>query len=455
MPILQLHSLSSKFISTKELDKLFGGNWKKTNRGSVDDRFPHRFIVRNQKTLSWLGVSVRVAEENNTLGIMISTSNIIGSVPLRDPQTGKYKLDIVVKSRFNEDIASLIELLDTTISPEFLDVDLVKAETVRAPIYFDCINYIQAFSRAITAKWHRFSVKEKIEPFPKGTTNWTKHAQTSYDPQRMLQYPNRNNTLQVDHPSWLKLCYVLKSALEILQANNIPLNVRLKYREQIERLQQYLREHKPIYTRDAFHISPQDPVAIKELKGLANVILTLNRKNAKAWRIDSSQLFERYVQYICTLVVRRIGGVVQSNPKISIKGSPYLPGWSLKYLEPDMVMRLENMTISIDAKYKAHMLNNTGEELKDSFRSDLHQVLAYSSFSESADKIACIFYPYSYGNDGQNRSCIKTIRLDMNSRISTTNITTYLFGISINVTDIPQIVDQLTAEISKKLTRAV
>ena len=454
MSVLQLYSLSSRFISTKELDKLFGGNWKKI-RGGFEDKFPHRFIVRNQKSLSWLGVSVRVAEENNTMGVIFSTSNIIGSAPLRDPQTGKYKLDIVVKSRFNEDVAALFELLDTTISPAFLDVDLVNAETVRAPIYFDCLNYIQAFAKAISAKWHKFSVKEKIEPFPKGTTNWTKYVQSSCDPRKILQYPNRNNTLQVDHPSWLKLCYILKCAIDIFQANSVPVSVRLKYREQIERLRQYLGEHKPMYTRVEFHISPQDPIAIKHLMALANIIITNNRQNAKAWKIDSSQLFERYVQYICAHVGRRIGGSVKSNPKMSIRGLPYLPGWSLRYLEPDMIMRVENTMVSVDAKYKAHMLNNTGDELKESFRSDLHQVLAYSSFSESVNKFACIFYPYVCCKSNEHSVPLKSVRLEMTSCMSTANITTYLFGISLSISDIPNIVDQLVLEFSKMLNKSV
>lgn len=443
MAILQLNNLSNKFISTNEISRLFNCHER------YPEKIPYKFILYNQRILKWLGITAQVAENNGQFGVQLSSSNLIGSAPLRDPKTGKYKLDIVVKSRFSEDISSLIDLLEATISPEFSDLELLKTNTVRAPIYFDCINYILAFQKAINTKWRKFSVREQIESYPKGSTNWTKYAQKSCDTRELLRYPNRNNILLIDHPAWQKLCYVLKFALDTLKSQNVPQNIRIKYQENISQLTQYLIAHKTTYTRDEFHISPHDPLTIKELKGLANILITLNRKNAKAWRIDSSELFERYVQHICKLIGKRMGGEVRSNPKMSIKGFPYLPAWSLKYLEPDVILRIENTLIPIDAKYKAHMLNHSGSELKETFRSDLHQVLAYSSFCESANKTSWIFYPFMSSESNEENITIKKIKLEITSPVSNSNITTYLFGISLKTSDIPNIVDNIIPEINK------
>lgn len=52
----------------------------------------------------------------------------------------------------------------------------------------------------------------------------------------------------------------------------------------------------------------------------------------------------------------------------------------------------------IDAKYKSHMFNQERitEDLKEIFRYDLHQILAYSSFGTALNKRAILVYPASH-----------------------------------------------------------
>lgn len=59
-----------------------------------------------------------------------------------------------------------------------------------------------------------------------------------------------------------------------------------------------------------------------------------------------------------------------------------------------MLQREDNQFI-IDAKYKSHMLNRgkISDGLKESFRHDLHQVLAYSSFGTAENKQVVLVYP--------------------------------------------------------------
>ena len=65
-------------------------------------------------------------------------------------------------------------------------------------------------------------------------------------------------------------------------------------------------------------------------------------------------------------------------------------------MEPDVVLHHDAKQIVVDAKYKSHLFNweNQSDELKDTFRHDLHQILAYCSFSTGANKEAMIVYPY-------------------------------------------------------------
>ncbi len=49
----------------------------------------------------------------------------------------------------------------------------------------------------------------------------------------------------------------------------------------------------------------------------------------------------------------------------------------------------------IEAKYKSHLYNKFGvsELLKDDYRRDLHQLLAYSSFNTAKEKTVFLCYP--------------------------------------------------------------
>ena len=69
--------------------------------------------------------------------------------------------------------------------------------------------------------------------------------------------------------------------------------------------------------------------------------------------------------------------------------------WSLKYLEPDMAIHNRESTYFVDAKYKSHLLNKNSKSsfLKEEFRKDLHQILAYSSFSTDTSRKSILCYP--------------------------------------------------------------
>lgn len=56
-----------------------------------------------------------------------------------------------------------------------------------------------------------------------------------------------------------------------------------------------------------------------------------------------------------------------------------------------------NLDIVIDAKYKSHIFNSesASQELKEEHRRDMHQLLAYTTFTKNKNKIGILCYPYS------------------------------------------------------------
>ncbi len=110
--------------------------------------------------------------------------------------------------------------------------------------------------------------------------------------------------------------------------------------------------------------------------------------------MDVSKIYEGYVQHIMGLVASSKNARIFNNLKLNTSGDR--TSWWLPYIEPDIVLVKDNLYISIDAKYKMHMMNvksESVESLHESFRSDLHQVLAYSSFGITKNKMSMLIYP--------------------------------------------------------------
>jgi 5-methylcytosine-specific restriction endonuclease McrBC regulatory subunit McrC len=67
---------------------------------------------------------------------------------------------------------------------------------------------------------------------------------------------------------------------------------------------------------------------------------------------------------------------------------------------PDIVIKRGRSVQIIDAKYKSHLaeLDDTGwyrfaEEIRETHRADIHQILAYASLYEADEVIATLVYP--------------------------------------------------------------
>jgi 5-methylcytosine-specific restriction endonuclease McrBC regulatory subunit McrC len=91
----------------------------------------------------------------------------------------------------------------------------------------------------------------------------------------------------------------------------------------------------------------------------------------------------------------------------------------------------------IDAKYKSHMynLNRIGEELKDSFREDFHQVLAYSSFAGNKQKHVMLIYP---------SNVFLSRKIDVYSGINGYSAKAYLVGISLKNSELEETIKSLS-----------
>lgn len=430
MAIIHTKCLQSSFISFTKLN----ADWKGDKR--YPDQAIQKFITFNRDVFSFLGISASLNEVNYEKGLQLKASSYLGASPLRMPSSGKYYTDIQITSRFGENISELAYLLQDSLEPEYLDKGLNFPDSLRAPFYFDCINYFNSFFKAISEQWNKFESVTKIESHPCSSTNWLNYAQNSINPANALKYENKKNILSKNHMEWKELTYILYVALSEFESFKTPSLIKQRYISTVSILKRYLYENPRVKPTGIFQIRSFEPTKIKELKNNANKVLEHCTSNNKAWRIDSAELFERFVQYVLGQVGQINGANVISNNKFPIWGE-HRPSWILRYLEPDVILHKGDTLYFADAKYKAHMLNtqSSTDAFKEAFRADLHQVLAYSSFDASKNKTALLVYPCDK---------LKNISLEAVNNISNVHNRIILIGLPFTTIGVDAFIIQLS-----------
>lgn len=428
--IKQLHTLDTFSFSFKELNK----EWKYKDRLSGADLL-QRFLFINQRALDYLDVRAEIEVVGNEPYLKLTTSQFAGSVPMMSPKDGKPCGDLCIGGRFGEDISELLSVVGDSLLPEYNDVlPPLSSSMLEPPLYFECCNFIDKFLDVEKVRWHKFDVVDKVERIPTSGTRWDVYALNSYDPTKVFCYPNRSNRLNPYHKEFRQMLAVLQICFVELKKPQTPMRSRITYATKINRLKaKYDGQESPDLPFE-FMIHASDPLAVKDAKRIANIILQNKRTNKRAWRIDYSEFFERYVQYIFGEVAKSVAAKSISNVHYSVTGQR--PLWALHYLEPDLIVQKDNTQYVVDAKYKSHMfnVNDTSDELKDTFRHDLHQILAYCSFNAMTTKKVMLVYPF---NDFTYRM------MHITSPLTYSNAQVYIVGIPLKKSMIVEVKERI------------
>lgn len=386
---------ASQILSGVALQKKWFPNADKR----VIGQYLQKFINYNIEHFNFLGVKPFIIGTDQQTSLCFRSSEYIGTIPLRSCDTGKQIGDFVVSPRFTgkdkfEDYIEILNLLDKDIAPDIKDsLPLVSGRNFRPPLYLEAIKFISSLEKLLLTSWRKFDSIEKILTEPTGQVNWNKYLQSQYKIENRLKFPSQKNILSELHNEYAQIRFVFDVCKLELLSSNTPLRIKSSLVSKISFIEHKLYDHKPKLV-DYIIIKASDSVAIKECKTQANIILKNNLIQSTSWRINFSDVFEKFTQHIFKKVALETGGRVLSNYKI--KSTSYQPySWELKHLEPDGIYQKEELVVFIDAKYKSHLYNkfNDSKILKDDHRHDLHQILAYSSFSKTQFKYGFLCYP--------------------------------------------------------------
>jgi hypothetical protein len=385
-----------------------------------------KFTAYNRVAFSFLQVEPSVVGTDAGSGLIFRTSNFIGAVPLRSPSTGKQIGDFIVSPRFSgrnrfEEYVEILDLLGSSISPEFLDtLPLASGSAFRPPLYLEAVNFVTSLEEVMKRPWRKFDSVFQISKSPNGSVDWHRYALAEAKIENRLRFPLYRNVLSESHLEYSNLSYVFDICKRELLGNTTPPKIKTGFQRRLHSLTTRLAVHPPIAT-SALQIRSSDPQSVKRCKSHGNNVLQHNFVRGVGWRVDFNEVFERFVQHVWSLVAATVGGHLFSNLRIAARTNRRY-GWELRHLEPDAVFSKGNVTIAIDAKYKSHLFNKyeSTQQLLDAYRRDLHQVLAYSALTGGIRPIGVICYPSTH---------VETKTTSFLSPVTGTLATIVLFGI--------------------------
>lgn len=417
--------------------------WFKKADKRIIGQYLQKFIDYNSMLFKFLGVQPFIIGSDQNISLAFRSSGYIGTIPLRAPDTGKQIGDFVVMPRFTgrnrfEDYIEILNLLQKDISPFVVDsLPLISGKIFRPPLYLEAIKFIASLEALLIRAWRKFDCIEKNYKQPSGQVNWDKYINNEFKVENRLKFPTRKNILSEFHREYSEIRYVFDICKMELLSSNTPQRIKNTIKSRITFIEEKLYLHKPEATNNISLKYSDNPI-VRNCKVQANKILDHNLIDGTAWRVDFSDVFEKFVQHIFKEVTKETGGKLFSNFKFHSRTSSHY-SWELKHIEPDAIYQKDNFLVFIDAKYKSNLYNkfDKSEILKDNHRHDLHQIMAYSSFSKTDLKYGFLCYP-------SNKIEIKRI----NSINEVTN-TILVFGIPLKKNSINEAKELLAKELNK------
>jgi hypothetical protein len=420
--------------------------WFKSADKRIIGQYLQKFIEYNSSQFKFIGVQPFIIGSDQNTSLAFRSSSFIGTIPLRASDTGKQIGDFVVMPRFTgrdrfEDYIEILNLLGTEISPEVIDsLPLASGKNFRPPLYLEAVKFIASLETLLSRPWRKFDNIEKISSQPSGQINWSKYIKSEYKIENRLKFPTRKNILSEFHSEYSEIRYVFDISKNELLSSNTPQRITNTIRVKLSFIEEKLYHHKPKATNNIVAKLSDSPT-VKMCKEQANKILNFNLVDSTAWRVDFSDVFEKFIQHIFKAVSKETGGKLFANFKFHSRTSRHY-SWELKHIEPDAIYQKENFMVFIDAKYKSNLYNkfDNSETLKDDYRHDLHQIMAYTSFSKTDFKYGFLCYP-------SDQLELKTIKYK--NGINEVTNTVFVIGIPLKKDSINEAKRLLTNELNE------
>jgi hypothetical protein len=377
----------------------------------------NQFIQQNRGILHQLGVLIETAYDRATVDLVFRTGTRVGAIPLISPTTGQPDYGLIVQPRFGwQGIGPMLGEMGWRVIPQPLRLPLLPRSDRKIPGWVLSTIVLFRLRALLERLERRFEFSELDCPAPRGSVRWTEYAIERLPSARFLSVPCRFPDLRDDRELKAAIHFTLRRQLIGLEGQRHAGVVVLQLIDLCSRLLERVRQVAPKEPEPLrFQSWLRGPLRAGVFRdGLQAIEWTVEETGLAGladlqglpWVMPMEEFFEAWVEAIFARIARHKGGQLRVGRKretISpIVWNPPYAG-SQKYLLPDMVLERDTETLIIDAKFKGHweelQLGRWGEldeAIREHHRTDLLQVLAYSTVAASKMITACLAYPCTY-----------------------------------------------------------
>jgi McrBC 5-methylcytosine restriction system component len=369
----------------------------------------------NDDAFRALAVSPRFDSTARGPQLKLYPSGSVGSIPLRSGTSGHVVAGLVVRPRFGwSGVGSILSDIGWHASPEVLALPLVPGSGREVPPWVLAGPVLVRLKALLEALKRGFDFRVDTLRAPRGTIIWSEYLHQSLPTGQWHRVPSRFPDLSTDPVVRGAVRWTVERVLEELTVVGGQDRIALGLEHEARRLLGLLRDVVRVYPRPELlrRASGNDVLLQAVVRGGLDAIGWVcderglgggRQMDGLAWSLALDRLWENYVEAQVRQEVRRTGGTM----RVGRRGETLTAlHWSdpshrsLGHLVPDMVVRRGDSVWIIDAKYKSHFaeIDEAGwrrmsDDIRESHRADIHQVLAYASLFDSADIRATLAYP--------------------------------------------------------------
>ena len=390
-------------------------DFAQATRGGSWGTFAESFIRFNERAMRELDVGVDLVASHPEPTIQLLPGGRAGAVPLRSAQTGSVVAGLVVKPRFGwAGVGAVLSDTGWAASPNFLELPLVPGSARHVPPWVltgPVLYRLQALLKTVT---RGYAVREEMRQSPRGRVLWPRYISESLTKGAWERLPCRFPDLAIDPNIRSSIRWAVErvrselvrvggtepvgSALILLASRLLDLLADVRpQKPRSDQLQRFAGSRALIDT--ALRQGLQALGWVVDERGLGGG----QEMDGLSWQLPLEALWERFVEARIREEVAREGGELA----VGRLGQTVFPlHWStntarsMTHLVPDIVVRRGKTVRVVDAKYKAHFAEldeqawtKMTDEIRESHRADIHQVLAYASLYDAEEITATLVYP--------------------------------------------------------------
>jgi hypothetical protein len=369
----------------------------------------------NQEAFDALGVVPAFESTYRGPVLTLRPSGRAGAIPLRSGTTGQVVAGYVVKPRFGwSGVGSILSETGWSSAPNILQMPLVPGSGREVPPWVLAGPVIARLQALLEQLKRGFDFRNEVRQMPRGTIRWAEYVRGSLPSGRWHHVPCRYPDLSTDPVLRGAVRWTLERVLEELGVVAGDDRVALELQIVARRLLDLLGDVARVYPRPELisRLAGGDPLLAHTVRsGLEAIGWVRDERglgggrqmDGLAWVLPLERLWE---DHVCAQVrerVRQEGGVL----RVGRRGETVTPlHWSdpthrsVGSLVPDIVVTRSSSVWIVDAKYKAHFaeIDESGwrqmaDDIRESHRADIHQVLGYSALFDAPTITATLAYP--------------------------------------------------------------